>query len=883
MEFDMMQGGFGMLSKDIRAKFLDFFQSKDHLVLPSFPLIPQNDPTLLLIGAGMAPLKPYFTGEKTPPHPRVATCQKCVRTPDIERVGRTARHGTFFEMLGNFSFGDYFKEEAIEWAWELVTTVYNLPEDRLYASIYLDDNEAFEIWHKKIGLSPDRIFRLGKEDNFWEIGQGPCGPCSEIYFDLGPEHGCGRPDCAVGCDCDRFMEVWNLVFTQFNCTAEGEYVPLAQRNIDTGAGLERLAVVLQGVNNFFEIDTMRPLLEHFSQITDIPYGHSETEDVSLRIITEHLRGISFMVGDGILPGNEGRGYVLRRLLRRAVRHGKLLGVNEPFLHSAVDLVVREYGDFYPELTKGREYIQQVVKQEEERFYETLEQGMKILTDLMNQLGTNGTLAGADAFKLYDTYGFPIDLTKEILAEHNLRLDEAGFQEALEAQRERARSARGQHGFGGEMNAYHHLRGLESEFVGYEKLAAESEVLAILKGGQPVSRAAEGDEVEVVLAHTPFYGERGGQVGDSGLLTSPQVTIEVKDTILAPDGQVVHQGLVTSGQLQTGDKVRAIVRDDKRGAICRNHTATHLLHQALREVLGSHVQQAGSLVAQDRLRFDFSHLSALTPEQLAAVETRVNEKIWQDLPVDVTLTSLDAAREMGATALFEGKYDEQVRVVSIADYSMELCGGTHVTSVGQIGLFKIISEAGIGAGLRRIEAVTGAAAYHWFNQRNQLLEQAAGQLKSAVEQVPDKIRGLQTELKDLQRENQRLQLKLAGMEVDGLLANISRESGVPVLSARVSAGNMETLREMADRLKNKLDSGIIVLGATAEGKVLLVSAVTPDLVKQGYHAGKLIGAVAKLTGGGGGGRPDMAQAGGKDPSQLDFALTKVNELVQSQQK
>ena len=541
-----------MLSKDIRAKFLDFFQSKDHLVLPSFPLIPLNDPTLLLIGAGMAPLKPYFTGEKTPPPPRVATCQKCVRTPDIERVGRTARHGTFFEMLGNFSFGDYFKEEAIEWAWELVTTVYNLPEDRLYASIYLDDNEAFEIWHKKIGLSPDRIFRLGKEDNFWEIGQGPCGPCSEIYFDLGPEHGCGRPDCAVGCDCDRFMEVWNLVFTQFNCTAEGEYVPLAQRNIDTGAGLERLAVVLQGVNNFFEIDTMRPLLEHFSQITDIPYGHSETEDVSLRIITEHLRGISFMVGDGILPGNEGRGYVLRRLLRRAVRHGKLLGVNEPFLHSAVDLVVREYGDFYPELTKGREYIQQVVKQEEERFYETLEQGMKILTDLMNQLGTNGTLAGADAFKLYDTYGFPIDLTKEILAEHNLRLDEAGFQEALEAQRERARSARGQHGFGGEMNAYHHLRGLESEFVGYEKLAAESEVLAILKGGQPVSRAAEGDEVEVVLAHTPFYGERGGQVGDSGLLTSPQVTIEVKDTILAPEGQVDHQGLVTYGQLQTGD-------------------------------------------------------------------------------------------------------------------------------------------------------------------------------------------------------------------------------------------------------------------------------------------------------------------------------------------
>ncbi|HZK24675.1 MAG TPA: alanine--tRNA ligase [Oscillospiraceae bacterium] len=872
-----------MLSKDIRSKFLNFFQSKDHLVLPSFPLIPQNDPTLLLIGAGMAPLKPYFTGEKTPPHSRVATCQKCVRTPDIERVGRTARHGTFFEMLGNFSFGDYFKEEAIEWAWELVTTVYNLPEDRLYASIYLDDNEAFDIWHKKIGLSPDRIFRLGKEDNFWEIGQGPCGPCSEIYFDLGPEHGCGRPDCAVGCDCDRFMEVWNLVFTQFSCTAEGEYVPLAQRNIDTGAGLERLAVVLQGVNNLFEIDTVRPLLDHFSEATATNYGQAADTDISLRIITEHLRGISFMVGDGILPGNEGRGYVLRRLLRRAVRHGKLLGVNEPFLYRAVDLVVREYGDFYPELSQGQEYIKQVVQQEEDRFHETLEQGMKILTELTNQLGTKGTLAGAEAFKLYDTYGFPIDLTKEILAEQNLQLDEAGFKEALEAQRERARSARGQHGYGTEVTSYHHLRGLESEFVGYEQLHTESKVLVIFKNGQPVTAAAAGDEVEVVLSQTPFYGERGGQVGDSGLLSSPQVMLEVKAAIMAPDGQVVHQGTITSGQLQMGDSVQAVVQHEKRGAICRNHTATHLLHQALREILGSQVQQAGSLVDKDRLRFDFNHLSSLTPEQLASVEARVNEKIWENLPVEVTLTSLDEAREMGATALFEDKYGDQVRVVRVADYSMELCGGTHVTNAGQIGLFKIISEAGIGAGLRRIEAVTGPGAYQWFNQRSQILEQAAAQLKSTATQVPEKISGLHIELKEIQRENQRLQLKLAGMEVDGLLANVSRASGVPVLSARVSAGNMETLREMADRLKSKLDSGIIVLGAAAEGKVLLVGAVTADLVKQGYHAGKLIGAVAKLTGGGGGGRPDMAQAGGKEPAQLDLALAKVNEFVQKQQK
>ncbi|NLZ39194.1 MAG: alanine--tRNA ligase [Firmicutes bacterium] len=872
-----------MLSKDIRSIFLDFFREKDHLVLPSFSLIPQNDPTLLLIGAGMAPLKPYFTGEKKPPHPRVATCQKCVRTPDIERVGRTARHATFFEMLGNFSFGDYFKEEAIFWAWELVTTRYKLSEDRLYVSIYQDDDESFNIWHKKIGLPPEKIYRLGKEDNFWEIGQGPCGPCSEIYYDLGPEHGCGRPNCAVGCDCDRFLEVWNLVFTQFNCTENNEYVPLAQRNIDTGAGLERLAIVLQGVSNFFEIDTIKPLLNHFCNATGVGYGEDAEKDVSLRILTEHLRGISFMVGDGILPGNEGRGYVLRRLLRRAVRHGKLLGVNEPFLYKAVDLVVKEYGEFYPELIEGQAYIEKVVKLEEERFHETLEQGLKILTELMENAGSKGILPGEAAFKLYDTYGFPLDLTKEILAENSLQLDEEGFYAALEAQRKRARSARVDNSFGGKDNSYQGIAALQNEFCGYAALTAESEVLAILKDGRLVEQAAAGDEVEIVLAKTPFYGERGGQVGDSGQLLAPNVQVKITDTIITPQEQIVHRGRVTAGVLQKGDIVQAVVAQSVRNAVCRNHTATHLLHKALRDVLGTHVKQAGSLVAPDRLRFDFTHLNALTSEQLQQVEQLVNERIWDNAPVHVDLVTLEEAREMGATALFDEKYGDWVRVVRVGDYSVELCGGTHVNNAGEIGVFKIVSEGGIGAGVRRIEALTGEGAYRWFAKRNQLLEESAAQLKSTAEQLPEKIKALLTEHKQLQREQQRLLLKLAGMEIDGLLEKVSEKSGVPVISAQVSAGNMETLREMADRLKNKLESGIIVLGAVAEGKVLLVCAVTPDLVKQGYHAGKLVGAVAKLTGGGGGGRPDMAQAGGKEPENLAAALEKVDELLQNQKK
>lgn len=869
-----------MQSKEIRDTFLDYFRRQDHLVLPSFSLVPRNDPTLLLTGAGMAPLKPYFTGEKIPPHPRLATCQKCVRTPDIDRVGRTSRHATFFEMLGNFSFGDYFKEEAIAWAWELVTTGYGLPVDRLYVSVYEEDDEAYDIWHKIIGLAPERIFRLGKEDNFWEIGEGPCGPCSEIYVDLGAARGCGRPGCEVGCDCDRFLEIWNLVFTQFNRTADGRYETLAQKNIDTGAGLERLAVVLQGVNNLFEIDTVRPLLAHFSQATGVPYNKDEAKDVSLRILTEHLRGTSFLIADGVLPGNEGRGYVLRRLLRRAVRHGKLLGQNEPFLYRAVEIVNAQYGETYPELVRNREHIAGVIRSEEERFHETLEQGTKMLNDLIWRIGARGVLPGEAAFKLYDTYGFPVELTREIAGEHKLVLDMEGFEQAMATQRERARAVRGAAGTDREEH-WQEVRQLTTDFRGYDTLQTEGEILAIFSGGQRVPAAVSGEEVEIFLSRTSFYGEKGGQAGDTGVLSTAGGTVEVRETSVTPREQVVHRGIVSIGAVSEGETALASVDRYSRADVCRNHTATHLLHSALRSVLGEHVSQAGSYVTAERLRFDFTHSLGLTPEQLAAVELLVNEKILANGTVRTAVTSLDEARELGATALFEEKYGQEVRLIEIEDFSTELCGGTHVSATGEIGLFRIISEAGIGAGLRRIEALTGLAAYRYLKGQSGLLEEAAALLKAKAEQLPERLEGLLADYKESQRECMRLQLKLAGMEVDGLLGRVSRESGVPVISARVSAGNMETLREMADRLKNKLSSGVVVLGVAAEGKVLLVAAVTPDLVRAGMHAGRLVGEVAKLTGGGGGGRPDLAQAGGKNVGELDAALAAVNSLVKDQ--
>jgi len=881
-----------MKSSEIRAKFLNFFQQKGHLVLPSFSLVPRNDPTLLLIGAGMAPLKPYFTGKETPPHPRIATCQKCVRTPDIDKVGITARHATFFEMLGNFSFGDYFKEEAITWAWELVTRVYNIPEERLYVSIYENDDEAFAIWRDKVGLPESRIYRLGKEDNFWEIGPGPCGPCSEIYYDLGPEHGCGRPGCEVGCDCDRFLEVWNLVFTQFNKEADGSYTPLQQKNIDTGAGLERLALVLQGVSNLFEIDIVKPILDYFAAKAGIVYGEDRKKDVSLRVLTEHLRGVAFLVADGIMPSNEGRGYVLRRILRRAVRHGRLLELDVPLLSEAVPLLVELMGDAYPELVKNKEQIMRVIRLEEERFKETLDQGMEMLENHIASMkaGHASVLPGETAFKLYDTYGFPLDLTREILAESGFTLDEKAFDAALEQQRERARSAMGNQ----EADRKHLLfsslvKGMTTEFVGYETLSAEGEVIGIIAAGRgellaEADSTLDEEELYLVLDRSPFYAERGGQVGDTGLITAAGGGVAlVKNTLPGPDAQILHLVEIREGRIHTGEKVRADVDRKRRQEIAGHHTATHLLHRALRDSLGEHVHQAGSLVAPDRLRFDFSHFAPLAEAELNKLEETVNALLQNNLPVQTSYTDLKQALEKGAMALFDEKYGEKVRLVQIGDYSLELCGGTHVRSTGEIGIFKILSEGGVGAGIRRIEALAGESAYRYLAQRDGILKEVCALVKAPSDKVTEKLQEILETQKELQRKIKHLSQKLSQYHLDSILEKVDCSTGIPVLSAAVEAENMETLREYLDNLRDKMGSGIIVLGSVNDQKVSLVAAVTRDLVKKGFHAGKLIGEVAKIAGGGGGGRPDMAQAGGKDPQKLQQALSRVLSLVQEQQR
>ncbi|MDO9573997.1 MAG: alanine--tRNA ligase [Candidatus Contubernalis sp.] len=870
-----------MKTKEIREKFLNFFKNKDHLVLPSYSLIPQDDPTLLLIGAGMAPLKPYFTGEKKPPHSRVTTCQKCVRTPDIERVGKTARHATFFEMLGNFSFGDYFKKEAIQWAWELVTTEYNLPEKKLYVSVFQEVDEGYDIWHKIMGLPESKIFRLGKEDNFWEIGQGPCGPCSEIYYDLGFEFGCGRPDCQVGCDCDRFVEIWNLVFTQFNCDPGGNYLPLNQKNIDTGAGLERMAMALQNVPTFYEIDIIKPILDYFVRITGVRYGENSREDISLRILTEHLRSLTFMISDGIQPSNEGRGYVLRRMLRRAVRHGRLLGLEDLFLFEAVPLISEVMGDIYPELVEKQDYIVKVVKLEEERFRETLEQGLTMLSTHLVDLERDGDkeLPGEVAFKLYDTFGFPLDLTREIVEEKGLGVDEEGFKVQLELQRERARSAREKMDTGEAKANLEPLKGQTVEFIGYDTLETESRIVGICNGDVIVDKAEKGQEVILILDKTPFYAESGGQVGDQGTLTAENTMVEILDTRLGSYDLVLHRALVIRGEIYTGEKVKALVDPDKRGLICRNHTVTHLLHRALKEVLGDHVNQAGSLVSPHRLRFDFTHFASLSQDEVKRIEEIVNKQIWENLKVDTEETTLQAARESGAMALFEGKYEEKVRLVSIDNYSLELCGGTHVKNTGDIGLFKILSESGIGTGLRRIEALSGPGAYHYFSEREEILNRVSTELKTKEDNVIPKLESFLQSYKEMEKENQRLLSKLASQEVNELLDSIVQVKGVPVLAARVEVSEMEGLRSMADQLKDKMGSGVVVLGSAKGEKVLLVAAVTADLVKKGLHAGKIVGEAAKQTGGGGGGRPDMAQAGGKEKEKIPLALEQVPVMVE----
>ncbi len=863
-----------MESDRIRTLFLEYFAGKDHRILPSFSLIPHHDPSLLLIGAGMAPLKPYFTGELKPPHPRVATCQKCVRTPDIALVGHTGRHATFFEMLGNFSFGDYFKTEAIAWAWDLVTRGYNLSEDRLWVSIYHDDDEAHQIWSGQVGVPENRIVRLGADDNFWEIGVGPCGPCSEIYYDRGPDAGCGRENCSVGCDCDRFLEIWNLVFTQFYREANGDLTPLQKKNIDTGAGLERLATVLQGASSFYETDLFRPLYHYFSCRAGAP-GSLSAGPVPLRIVTEHSRGIVFMVADGVVPSNEGRGYVLRRLLRRAARFGRLLGMEGTFLADSVAVVVKLMGGVYPELKEREEYIRKVIGIEEKRFQETLSQGMEILDEYMQELKQQRmtVLSGEKAFKLYDTYGFPPDLTKEILRETGLSLDEAAFRASLAVQQNRAREARSRkNSFGS--RTFAGAGELETVFCGHTVTETAATVLSVLAG-------AESQQADIFLDRTPFYAESGGQAGDSGELIGEHGRAVVTGTIYTPGGQIVHRCRLLEGTINRGDRVLARVDEDRRRALRRSHTATHLLHRTLKHLLGAHVHQAGSLVEPDRLRFDFTHFNAPEPEQLRLLEEQINRLIWGNLPVATSMTTLEEAQRLGAEALFGEKYDrEAVRLVAVGEYSRELCGGTHVAATGEIGPFRLLGEEGIGAGVRRIEALTGWEAYHFAVKTSQRLETAAAALRSTPAQVEGRLRDLLEEHRSLEKANQELKQRLVTLQAGLLTARSRPVDGVTVLSTAVEADSMDTLRLYLDQLKQKLSTAVMVLGAVHEGRVLLVAGVTPDLIEKGIHANRIVAAVAKQVGGGGGGRPDLAQAGGKNPAALPVALQTVEAFVRT---
>ena len=867
-----------MTGNDLREKFLQFFASKNHLVLPSAPLIPENDPTLLLIGAGMAPFKPFFTGKMKPPHPRISTCQKCIRTGDIENVGRTARHHTFFEMLGNFSFGDYFKKEAIAWAWEFLTEVIKLPKEKLWITIYTEDDEAYEIWRNDIGIPQERIVRL--QDNFWEIGPGPCGPCSEIHIDLGEERGCGSPDCKVGCDCDRYLEIWNLVFTQFDRDEAGNYTPLAKKNIDTGAGLERIASVLQNKPSNFETDLLFPIIEYTAKLAGITYGQSRKNDVSLKVIADHGRSLTVMIADGVLPSNEGRGYVLRRILRRAVRHGRLLGIDKLFLTDIVDIAAEIFAKPFPDIADRIDYIKKIVRMEEERFNETLVQGMELLNQHINTLKAAGknVLDGATAFQLYDTYGFPWELTQEILDEHAISLDKGQFDAAMQEQRERARAARQDNE---ERVIIPDLSGLSLENLRYDSSALKGEVLVLLKSGQVVKSASDTEEVALITNITPFYAEGGGQVGDTGWFHTSTGTVQIKNTKKLPDGTIYHIGIVTQGFIAQNDSVDFSLETTRKAATRRNHTATHLMHAALKRVLGNHANQAGSYVGPDRLRFDFSHFSAVTAEELKEVEKIVNETILASRSVTTIETTQDMAKEMGAMALFGEKYGEQVRVVIVDDFSKELCGGTHVNNTAEVGLFKIVSEAGIGSGLRRIEAVTGQGALDYINTNETLLLNTAAILKSKIEELPAKADALTTHVKVLEKEISILHTKLASGTIDELFAKKITLQGVSVIVGQVEASDMDTLRQVADIIKDRLSSGIVVLGAIIQDKVNFVAMVTPDAVAKGAHAGNIVKEAAKIAGGGGGGRAEMAQAGGKDSAKLQEALAASLKLIQKQ--
>jgi alanyl-tRNA synthetase len=873
---------------EIRERFLSFFEEKEHLRLQSFPLVPQRDKSLLLINSGMAPLKPYFTGEEKPPRKRVVTCQKCIRTPDIERVGQTARHGTFFEMLGNFSFGDYFKNEATQWAWDFITKDLKIPADRLWVSIYEEDDEAFDIWTKEVGVPADRIVRLGKEDNFWEIGLGPCGPCSEIYFDLGEEVGCGEDDCAVGCDCDRFVEFWNLVFTQYDKDEEGNYNPLANPNIDTGMGLERMAVIMQGVNNLFEIDTIKHILDYICSLAKVEYGKEDSIDMSVRVITDHIRSVTFMIGDGVLPSNEGRGYVLRRLLRRAARHGKLLGIHEPFLYKVCKKVIDVSKDYYFELEEKQSSIEKIILIEEQRFQETIDQGLNILQNHIEVLKNQDIreVSGVDAFKLYDTYGFPLDLTKEILEEEDMKVDEAGFNDEMKKQKERARNAREKNEIEGwKEDPFAYLgNDIVTEFVGYRSIEAEGHLLAMVKNNtNPISEAVKDEDIIILLDKTPFYGESGGQIGDKGIIETETGSIRINDCKKGSSDKILHFGKVIKGIIKQGQIVKSNVNKGLRLDTARNHTSTHIMHKALRDVLGEHVEQAGSLVTAERLRFDFQHFTGLSKEEIEAVENKVNDIILQGLSVEVIETNIKEAKKLGAMALFGEKYGEKVRVVRIGDFSSELCGGTHLSNSSQAGMFKIISESGVAAGVRRIEAVTGKKAIEYYNAREELLLNAAQLLKTSPVDLPARIEDMIKNKKVQEKTIEDLKNKMSGGIVEELLNKKEIYSGISTIISRQDELDMDGLRKLGDQLRDRLDSGLIILATSKDNKINFVIMATKDVIKQGIHAGKLIGQIAKVAGGGGGGRPDMAQAGGKDINKVSEALQKAKGFIDQQLK
>ena len=872
---------------ELRERYLSFFESKDHLRLPSFSLVPHNDNSLLLINAGMAPLKPYFTGAQVPPRKRVTTCQKCIRTPDIENVGKTARHGTFFEMLGNFSFGDYFKNEIIPWAWEFITEDLKIPKDKLYVTIYLDDDEAFEIWNKKVGIPEDRIVRLGKADNFWELGSGPCGPCSEIYFDRGPDRGCGKPDCKVGCDCDRYIEFWNLVFTQFNRDEEGNYTKLAHPNIDTGMGLERLACIMQDVDNLFEVDTIREILNYICSLAKVDYNKDAKKDVSIRVITDHIRSTTMMVCDGILPSNEGRGYVLRRLLRRAARHGKMLGIEGDFLHDVAKIVIRESKGAYPELAEKQDYIEKVIKVEEGRFQTTIDQGLNILNQFISEVKESGTkgLSGEMAFKLHDTYGFPLDLTREIAEESGIALDEQGFTVLMKKQKEAAREAhRNKAGSGWSVESLEGVdKSFKTQFVGYKTIEASAKVEYIIRDGKAVETANDGDLVTILLDVTPFYGESGGQDGDIGRIYSANFEITVEDTKKTANGKFLHIGVVDSGFVEKGAAVTASVDKATRHATARNHTSTHLLQQALRDVLGDHVHQSGSHVDADRLRFDFTHFSPMTNEEIESVENIINEKILESIKVDIMELPIEEAKKLGATALFGEKYGDVVRVVKVGDYSMEFCGGTHLQNTAEAGFIKILGESGVAAGVRRIEALTGKSAISYYKDKEKALLDIANSLKTNVGDTLRKVESLSASIKEYEKEIEQLRGKLVSGSIDDSIQNAKEVKGLKVVTARFDALDMDGLRNSCDMIRNKIGSGVVVLSSAFGDKVSFVVAATKDAVGKGVHSGNIVREVAKVTGGSGGGRPDMAQAGGKDESKINQALELAISIIESQVK